>query len=139
MMPLDKCQPVGYSFKDYPHQSGRVGGGTGLLCRSNLTPSLVRSGVNKSFEFSEWFIKCLSLAIRLIVVYRPTYTKEHPISPATFDEEFGEYLHGVILSKEPLLITGDFIFHVDDCLDKDAAKFKDLGPIPETIGSDTIP
>ena len=31
-----------------------------------------------------------------------------------------------MLSKEPLLITGDFNFHVDDCSDKDAAKFKDL-------------
>ena len=75
-----ECQPVGYSFTDYPRQSGRVGGGTGLLCRSNLTPSLVRSGENKSFELSEWLIKCPSLAIRLIVVYRPTYSKEHPIS-----------------------------------------------------------
>ena len=50
-----------------------------------------------------------------IVVYRPTYSKEHPISPAIFNEEFGEYLQGVILSKEPLLITGDFNVHVDDC------------------------
>ena len=32
----------------------------------------------------------------------------------------------MILSKEPFLITGDFNFHVDDCSDKDAAKFKDL-------------
>ena len=67
-----ECQPVGYSFTDYPRQSGRVGGGTGLLCRSNLTPSMVRSGEKKSFEFSEWLIKCPSLAIWLIVVYRPT-------------------------------------------------------------------
>ena len=43
-----------------------------------------------------------------------------------FNVEFGEYLQGVILSKEPLLITGDLNFHVDDCSDKDAAKFKDL-------------
>ena len=28
-----ECQPVGYSFIDYPHQSGRVGSGTGLVCR----------------------------------------------------------------------------------------------------------
>ena len=63
-----ECQRVGYSFTDHLRQSGRVGGGTGLLCRSNLTPSLVRSGENKSFEFSEWLIKCPSHAIRLIVL-----------------------------------------------------------------------
>ena len=117
-----ECQSVGYSFTDYPRQSGRVGGGIGLLCRSNLTPSLVRSAENKSFEFSEWLIKCPSHAISLIVVYRPTYSKEHPISPVIFNEEFGEYLQEVILSKEPFLVTGDFNFHVDDCSDKDAAK-----------------
>ena len=42
------------------------------------------------------------------------------ISPAVFNDEFGEYLQGVILSKEPHLITRDFDFQVD------AAKFKDL-------------
>ena len=106
--------------------NGRVGGDTGLLCRSNLTSSLVRSGENKSFDVSEWLIKLPSLATRLIVSYRPTHSKEHPISPAIFKEEFGEYLQGVILSREPLLITGDFNFHVDDCADKDTATFKDL-------------
>ena len=121
-----KCQPVGYSFTDYPRQSGRVVGGTGLLYRSKLTPSLVRSGENNSFEFSEWLIKCPSLAIGLIAVYRPTYSKEHPMSPTIFNAEFGEYLQGMALSKEPLLITGDFNFHFDDCSDKDDAKFKDL-------------
>ena len=100
--------------------------GIGPLCRSNRTPSLVRSGKNKSSEFSEWPIKCPSLAIWLIVVYRPTYSKEHPISPAIFYEEFIEYLQGVLLSKELRLITWDFDFHVDYCSDKGAAKFKDL-------------
>ena len=103
-----------------------MGGGTGLLCRSNLTTSLVRSGENKAFDFSGWLIKCPSLAVRLIDVYRPTYSKEHPIAPAIFNEEFGEYLQGVIMSKEPLLITGDFKFQVDDSSDKNAVKFKDL-------------
>ena len=52
-MQLDKSvYSVGYSFTDYPRQTGRVGGGTNILCWSNLTPSLVRSGENKSFKFS---------------------------------------------------------------------------------------
>ena len=42
------------------------------------------------------------------------------------NEEFGEYLQGVILSEKPILITRGFNFHVDDCSDKDAAQFKDL-------------
>ena len=78
----------------------------------------------QSCEFSEWPIKCPSLATRLIVVYRPTYLKEHLISPAIFNEEFGECLQRVILSKEPVLITGDFDFHVDDCSEKGCCKIQ---------------
>ena len=107
-------QPIGYLFIDYPSPSG-----SGLLCESNLTLSLVRSGENKSVEFSEWLINCPFLSISLIGVYRPANSKKYAISPAVFHEEFDEYLQGVILSKEPLLITWG-------CSDKDAAKFKDL-------------
>ena len=41
-----ECQPIGYSIPDCPHQSGRVAGGTGLSCRSNLMLCLVRSREN---------------------------------------------------------------------------------------------
>ena len=123
-MPLDKH--VSLSAIHSQIIPAKVAGWAAALayCAGQISHHLcrVRSGENKSFGFSEWLITCPSLAIRLIVVYRPTYSKEHPISPAIFNEEFGEYLQGVILSKEPLLITGDFNFHVDDCSDKDAAK-----------------
>ena len=39
--------------------------------------------------------KCPSLAIRLIVVYQPTYSREHTVSSVVFNQEFGEYLQGV--------------------------------------------
>ena len=49
---------------------------------------------------------------------------EHPVAPAIFTDEFSEYLQGVILSKDPLLTTGDVNFHVDDYSDKDAQNSK---------------
>ena len=87
---------------------------------SNLTPSFGLTEENKSFEYSEWPIKCLSVAIRLIFVSPPTYSKEHPISPTVFNDEFSEYLQGRRVSKEPYLNIEDSNFHVDDCSDKDA-------------------
>ena len=56
---------------------------------------------NNSFEFSEWLIKCPSLALRLIVVHRSRYSKEHPIQPAIFNEELGEYLQEWYCQKSP--------------------------------------
>ena len=44
-------------------------------------------------------------------------------------------LNGMILSKDPLVITGDFDFHVHDCLEKDAAKSNYLlhGPLTRYV------
>ena len=121
-----ECQPDGYIFADCPRQSGRAGGGTGLLCRSPLSQSLVRSGDNKSFEFSELIVKGPSVHLKVIVVYRPTYSKEHPVPASVFFDEFAEYLQSLILTKEPIIFTGDFNFHVDDSVNRDAIKFQEL-------------
>ena len=68
-----ECQPVGYSFTDYPRQSGRVGGGTGLVCRSNLTPSWFDRERTNHLSSLNMLIRCPCIAIRVIVVSRPTY------------------------------------------------------------------
>ena len=44
----------------------------------------------------------------------------------TFLDEFANYLESIILSPEPLVITGDMNIHVDDPNDSDAIKFLDL-------------
>ena len=43
-----------------------------------------------------------------------------------FFTEFSEYLESAVLSKENLLISGDFNIHVDNIHDSDAIKFSDL-------------
>ena len=121
-----ECQPDGYTFTDSPRQSGRQGGGTGLLCRSPLTQSLVQSGDNKSFEFSEWLIKGSSAPLRVVVLYRPTYSENHKVPTSVFLDEFAEFIPSVILAKENLVLIGDFNIHVDDPTDSDANKFKAL-------------
>lgn len=63
---------------------------------------------------SEWNIKSGSQHIHLIVIYRPPYTDNHPVMTSVFLTEFAEFLESVILSTDPLLITGDFNIHVDN-------------------------
>ena len=41
-----------YKLYDHP-SSGRMGGGTALMCREGLTVTKVVAGEQRSFEFSE--------------------------------------------------------------------------------------
>ncbi|CAB4011578.1 Hypothetical predicted protein [Paramuricea clavata] len=50
----------------------------------------------------------------------------HRVTVTTFLNEFAEYLESIVLSPEPLLVTGDMNIHVDDANDTDAVKFLDL-------------
>ena len=117
--------PPGYMLYDHA-RSARSGGGTALLCRDGI--SVTRSAAGEfEFEFSEWIILGWgSRKVRVVVAYRLQYSSSHPVSVDVFFEEFSAYLESIILSSEPLLITGDFNIHVDVVGDPVRAKFLDL-------------
>ena len=118
--------PDGYKFADHPRARGR-GGGTGLLYRNSLNVSKINSGETESFEYSECIVRSSSAHnIRLIIIYRPPYSEDHKVPVGTFLTEFSDYLESVILSKEHLLITGDFNIHVDASTNTYSMNFLDL-------------
>ena len=84
------------------------------------------SGERRSFEFGEWILKHGSSKLRVIVTYRITYSAAHPISTSVFLDEFPAYLESVVMSSEPLLITGYFNIHVNVPNASDAARFLEL-------------
>ena len=114
-----------YSAINYTVQ-GRRGGGTGLLFKKQLQVKHIESGEKSSFEFSEWRVMHQSLRAKLIIVYRPPYSAEHPVTPRVFFEEFGNFLESNILCPESLIFVGDFNFHMDVPSDPDARTFLDL-------------
>ena len=83
-------------------------------------------GERRSFEFGEWILKHGSTKLRVIVIYRILYSAAHPVSTSVFFDEFPAHLESVVMSPEPLLITGDFNIHVDVPNDSDAARFLEL-------------
>ena len=108
-----ECTPDGYKLYDV-HRSGRNGGGTALITRSNII--IVKQVVAPtwcSFEFSEWILMCGSFRLRLSVVYRPPYSTKHPVTISSFVSEFSQYLESFVLCTEPILACGDFNIHVD--------------------------
>ena len=71
------------------NRQGRRGGGTGLLFKKQLQVKHIESGEKSLFEFLEWRVMHQSLRAKLIIVYRPPYSAEHPVTPRVFFEEFG--------------------------------------------------
>ena len=61
-----------------------------------------------------------------MVLYRPPYSPAHPVTTSTFFTDFADYLETLILSSEPLVITGDFNVQVDNSNHPDATKLLDL-------------
>ena len=74
-----------------------------------------------SFEFSEWILKTTNRSIRIVAVYRPPSS-----SASVFFDEFSSYLENIVMCPEPLVIAGDFNFHMDLVHSKDAVTFNKL-------------
>ncbi|EDO26758.1 predicted protein, partial [Nematostella vectensis] len=117
--------PPGYRLPDHPRPD-RNGGGTGILARDSLVVKNARAGIYDSFEYSEWTIVSGSTRLRLLAIYRPPYSSSHPLTVSMFISEFAEFLESVVMTTEPLLLTGDFNIHVNIDSDNDAARFLDL-------------
>ena len=114
-----------YKLFEYP-RVGRTGGGIALLLNETVEARKVDSGERRSFEFGEWILKYGSSKLRVIVIYRIPYSAAHPVSTNMFLDKFPAYLESVVMSPEPLLITGDFNIHVNVLGDPDAARFLEL-------------
>ena len=89
-------------------------GGTALLYNDHFTIKRNSSGELQSFEFSDWTIHGKGLRLRVIILYRLSYSEYHPVSMSTFFTEFSSYLESVVICSEPLIITGDLNIHVDN-------------------------
>ena len=114
--------PAGYNFIDHP-RAGYRSGGTGLIFRDSLHVKMVDAGGKGSFEFSEWLVSCLGGSLRLLIVYCPPYSIDNRATVSVFLREFSDYLESFVLSKEQILISGDFNIHVDDIRNVDAVTF----------------
>ena len=117
--------PVGYKISDRP-RTGRRGGGVALIYRDSLSVRRIDAGGKESFEYSEWTISSPSLNLRLVLLYRPPYSADHRVSTNDFFTEFSTYLESILLSKEHLVIAGDFNIHVYVPHDPDSLKLLDL-------------
>ena len=120
-----EATPPGYKLCDHPRPD-RTGGGTAIVFRDTLCITKLAADVLNSFEYSEWKIVSGSFRVHFVLIYRPPYSTNHPVTINTFIVEFSQYLETIIMSTDPLIITGDFNIHVNSKTDGDSMKFVDL-------------
>ena len=79
--------PTGYKLLDHPRPN-RTGGRTGIVSRDTLQVKKLAADVLNSFEYSEWNVISGSFRLRLVVVYRPPYSLNHPVTENVFLAKF---------------------------------------------------
>ena len=79
-----------------------------------------------SFEYAQIQFKINFFEIDIVVIYRPPYSEQHPISVNVFMEEFGDFVSDVFLNCNRCCFVGDFNLHVNNPFDVDSQSFNDL-------------
>ena len=102
--------------------------GIGLLFRECLRVNTVRSAEKEAMDYSDLLVQLPTpCKLRIIIVHRTPPSENHRVPISTFlIKEFADLMVSVILSKERLLVLGDFNIHVDVPNGIDAVKFLDL-------------
>jgi hypothetical protein len=116
--------PNGYKLEHKPRTNGQSSGGVGILYRQTYRIHVSESESFKSFEHIDAILTAGSVAIRIIVIYRPWPTKANGSSLSLFYEEFATFLDKHVITSGHLLLLGDLNFHLDD--PADSVKFKSL-------------
>lgn len=80
----------------------------------------------KSFELADYTIYYSSRKLRTMVIYRPPPSTSNALTLNLFFEEFSHLLESTTLIIEPILICGDFNFHLDINEDRPAQRFCEI-------------
>ena len=128
-----ECSTHGFTLHHVPRNSGRTGGGVGVLINDRVKLVTRLEPINNavSFESMEMIITIVSISIRLVVIYRMPPSKKNKLKRGTFVTEFSDYLEKLSGLRGNLIIVGDFNIN---WLDTSDSKRRNLFNILETFG-----
>ena len=128
-----ECSTHGFTLHHVPRNSGRTGGGVGVLINDRVKLVTHLEPINKavSFESMEMIITIVSISIRLVVIYRMPPSKKNKLKRGTFVTEFSDYLEKLSCLGGNLIIVGDFNIN---WLDTSDSERRNLFSILETFG-----
>ena len=114
----DQFTPSGYSTHHIPRK-GRPGGGVVIVTKNTLRANPIDSMQFCSFEHGAARLKSKDKYITVVIVYRtPGHVNQQ------FLLEFSQLLERHTLTKDRILICGDFNIHFDNISDTSVTHFK---------------
>ncbi|XP_072020366.1 uncharacterized protein [Amphiura filiformis] len=115
-----------YNLHHIPRKN-RAGGGVCVCLRKSFKINMSTIKEYDSFQYIDLAItsRCQT-PLRLIVLYRPQKTECKQNTAPIFFREFPSFFEEIATTRNNLLITGDFNFHVNDPADREASLFLDL-------------
>ena len=103
-------------------RAAHKGGGVALLYKNRFRLKKLSLDISSnSFEFTDCMISYLSSRLQTVVVYRPPPSKKNQLNVTMFLEEFSSFHEKLVTTNAPLVIVGDFHFHLDNENDQSAA------------------
>ena len=128
-----ECSTHGFTLHHVPRNSGRTGGGVGVLINNRVKLVTRLEPINNavSFESMEMIITIVSISIRLVVIYRMPPSKKNKLKRGTFVTEFSDNLEKPSCLRGNLIVVGDFNIN---WLDTSDSERRNLFNILETFG-----
>ena len=115
-----------YELTQTPRED-RKGGGILCLYKKELNVKKMDPPfVIKTMEFMEVMLTLKSRKIRFVTIYRPKPGDKNRYTMTCFYREFSKLMSYYNLTKEELIINGDFNFHVNKPQDPESRKFLDI-------------
>ena len=99
---ISQSKNAGYTIISH-ERLNRKGGGVMCIYKSGLNVEKVRSITKISFESLIRFQQTL-----FALIYRPPYSRKHPVNISTFLDEFGEIVTSLLQENSQTIIIGDF-------------------------------
>ena len=123
---LNTFNKLKYLYSTYIVNRG--GGGVGIIHKESISRASSSQHEASSFESlsCDLTFKDSLSPIKLVILYRPHYSKKHRVTAKVFLDEFSEYVSSLTTSTCKLLIVGDFNLHMDVPTDRDANRLKDI-------------
>ena len=107
-------------------RKNRIGGGIGLFHKDNVKVKLNDIGERSSFEFALFAVKINAFMIDIAAIYRAPYSTQHPVTLATFFNEFADFASNTYLASNRCIFLGDFNIHMNNDSDPNTVAFNDI-------------
>ena len=110
---INELRPPGFAKPISVPREGRTGGGLCLVYKQSILVTKTVLSQFRSFEACEFRTKSDNKVTKFICIYRPPPSKTNKLKPNMFIREFCDLLDMYIITKDHLVILGDFNLHHD--------------------------